>query len=91
MHGALPKMFSFSNAQLLQNENILFQWFYCCVETSINQFKFTGCFQVFFFLFLNVGGDEFLIMLAPTNTPCMALYCMGVMCSKPGGGTSQYL
>lgn len=21
----------------------------------------------------------------------MALYCMGVMCSKPGGGTSQYL
>lgn len=20
----------------------------------------------------------------------MALYCMGVMCSKPGGGTSQY-
>lgn len=25
------------------------------------------------------------------HTPCMALYCMGVMCSKPGGGTSQYL
>lgn len=23
-------------------------------------------------------------------SPCMALYCMGVMCSKPGGGTSQY-
>lgn len=23
--------------------------------------------------------------------PCMALYCSGVMCSKPGGGTSQYL
>lgn len=23
--------------------------------------------------------------------PCMALYCIGVMCSKPGGGTSQYL
>lgn len=22
--------------------------------------------------------------------PCMALYCMGVMCSNPGGGTSQY-
>lgn len=22
--------------------------------------------------------------------PCMALYCSGVMCSKPGGGTSQY-
>ena len=21
---------------------------------------------------------------------CMLLYCMGVMCSKPGGGTSQY-
>lgn len=21
----------------------------------------------------------------------MALYCIGVMCSKPGGGTSQYL
>lgn len=26
-----------------------------------------------------------------TVLPCMALYCMGVMCSKPGGGTSQYL
>lgn len=25
------------------------------------------------------------------NLPCMALYCIGVMCSKPGGGTSQYL
>ena len=25
------------------------------------------------------------------SLPCMALYCMGVMCSKPGGGTSQYL
>lgn len=23
--------------------------------------------------------------------PCMALYCIGVMCSNPGGGTSQYL
>lgn len=23
--------------------------------------------------------------------PCMALYCIGVMCSKPGGGISQYL
>ncbi len=22
--------------------------------------------------------------------PCMALYCIGVMCSNPGGGTSQY-
>lgn len=21
---------------------------------------------------------------------CIFLYCMGVMCSKPGGGTSQY-
>ena len=21
---------------------------------------------------------------------CMALYCIGVMCSNPGGGTSQY-
>lgn len=26
----------------------------------------------------------------PRLSPCMALYCMGVMCSKPGGGTSQY-
>lgn len=26
-----------------------------------------------------------------TGLPCMALYCIGVTCSKPGGGTSQYL
>ena len=26
-----------------------------------------------------------------TSLPCMALYCIGVICSKPGGGTSQYL
>ncbi len=25
------------------------------------------------------------------EVPCIALYCIGVMCSKPGGGTSQYL
>ena len=25
------------------------------------------------------------------NLPCMALYCIGVTCSNPGGGTSQYL
>lgn len=25
------------------------------------------------------------------RVPCIALYCIGVMCSKPGGGTSQYL
>lgn len=24
------------------------------------------------------------------NLPCMALYWRGVMCSKPGGGLSQY-
>lgn len=28
---------------------------------------------------------------SPQHLPCMALYCIGVMCSKPGGGTSQYL
>lgn len=29
--------------------------------------------------------------LACQCLPCMALYCVGVMCSNPGGATSQYL
>merc|ERR1719480_475500 len=31
-------------------------------------------------------------LLGPGIWPlcCMLLYCMGVMCSNPGGGTSQY-
>lgn len=29
-------------------------------------------------------------VLLERTPPCMALYCTGVTCSKPGGGTSQY-